>query len=467
MVLNAPNGRDLTHFYNNKQCLTDTCQDSDHTDCWRFSPYDRAETRDYFIRMLALPLGAALAFFVIFYLSMYDNPIIHLTSTILVFVASIFLNSRIRERIRANRYEITAADGLIDVQIPYDIAQEANLFRFNLNTIQNPPEYTIGFLGDIMMINDHALDFDRSVLTFFDDVDLIVGNLEGIVRVPGDTLGKQAHEQSILEKLEYFLDQVNSITQLNHYPQLLLCLSNNHSSDYGNREFCASLELIRAQPNIHVFGRHDTSNVTINGHPINIATATQWSNKKNWQCISEYTNARVDNGFATLHRANHVNIFFPHWSYENERYARDDIQDQANTLLIGNANRWDLIFGHHSHTRQPIQVVIDPHSGLRRLVVYSGGNFTSGAVIIREQRHIYGIIMKCRIGILQGTAAQYAIGDVEWRRTYNDRHLTAETKTVCIDRERYQRNDNLRIFLAIVIIGFVVILKVLEFLGII
>ncbi|NVM45736.1 MAG: CapA family protein [Candidatus Lokiarchaeota archaeon] len=460
MVLKAPNGRDLTTFYNQNPGLTLPCQDSDETDWWRLSPYNREETKNYVLKLIALPLVASAAFFFIFILSLFSNPIIHLISTILVFIAALFFNSYTRELIRANRYEITVADGLIDVPIPYDINQEASLFKFNLNTIQNPHEYTLGFLGDIMMINNHELDFDPLVLQFFSDVDLIVGNLEGIVRASGDTLGKQAHCPSIFRKLQGLLGPNKP---------LLLCLSNNHSSDYGNREFDISLELIRNQPqaNIHVFGRHDTPNVTINGFPINIATATQWSNQKNWECISEYTNTNVNNGFGALHKDDHVNIFFPHWSYENEKYTRDDIQDQADTLLTGNAKRWDLIFGQHSHTRQPIQRVTDPDSGLNKLVVFSGGNFTSGAVIIREQRHIYGIIMKCRIGLLPGSRDQYAIGDVEWRKTYNDRHIISGTKTICIDREKYRINRIYSLILGIAVIGLVVLLKVLELFGLI
>jgi hypothetical protein len=405
--------------------------------------------------MFGLPLLASAALIIICILGFWGNPILQLISSILSFIASIFLSSYTRELLRARRYEITVADGLIDVPIPYNVTQEASLFRFNLNTIQNPYNFTIGFLGDIMMVNDHNLDFDPLVLDFFSDVDLIVGNLEGIVRPTGDTLGKQAHCPTIFNKLQGLLGPNT---------QLLLCLSNNHSSDYGNREFDTSLELIRAEPNIHVFGRHDTPNVIIDAYPINIATATQWSNQKNWECISEYTNTNVNNGFGALHRNNHVNIFFPHWSYENERYARHCIQDHANTLLTRGANRWDLIFGQHSHTRQPIRRVTDPQSGLRKLVVFSGGNFSSGAVIIREQRHIYGIIMKCRIGLLPGST-QYAIGDVEWRKTYNDRHITAGTKTISIDRRRYRINNIYSLIIGIVIIGLIFLLKLLELLG--
>jgi len=458
MGLRAPDGTDLDIFYAQNPCLNSPCEDSDETDWWRFSPYNWEETKYYIIKMFALPLGASIVYFLIFILSLYNNPVIHITNSILVFIGGLFLNSYRRERRRAREYEITVADGLIDVPIPYDVTQEASLFKFNLNPLSpTAPKFTIGFVGDIMMVNKHELDFDP-ILPFFDDVDLIVGNLEGIVRNHRNTLGKQAHQLTIFDKLKPLL-RTNR--------QLLLCLSNNHSSDYGNREFAASLKEIREQRNIHVFGRYDTPNVFTNNFPINIATATQWSNQKNWECISEYTNANIANGFSALRKSNHVNIFFPHWSYENERYTRNDIQDQADTLLTGNANRWDLIFGQHSHTRQPIKRVTDPQSGLKKLVVFSGGNFTSGAVIIREQKHIYGIIMKCRIGLLQGSQTQYAIGDVEWRKTYNDRHITEGTKTISIDRKPYRINNKYLLIIGIVLIGLIITLKVLEFFGII
>jgi len=398
MGLRAPDGTDLDIFYAQNPCLNSPCEDSDETDWWRFSPYNWEETKYYIIKMFALPLGASIVYFLIFILSLYNNPVIHITNSILVFIGGLFLNSYRRERRRAREYEITVADGLIDVPIPYDVDQEESLFKFNLNTLSpTAPKYTIGFVGDIMMVNKHELDFDP-ILPFFDDVDLIVGNLEGIVRNHRNTLGKQAHQLTIFDKLKPLL-RTNR--------QLLLCLSNNHSSDYGNKEFAAS------------------------------------------------------------RKSNHVNIFFPHWSYENERYTRNDIQDQADTLLTGNANRWDLIFGQHSHTRQPIKRVTDPQSGLKKLVVFSGGNFTSGAVIIREQKHIYGIIMKCRIGLLQGSQTQYAIGDVEWRKTYNDRHITEGTKTISIDRKPYRINNKYLLIIGIVLIGLIITLKVLEFFGII
>ena len=62
MKLNAPNGDELTDYYNNYSGLTLPCRDRDHTDWWRLSPYDREETRAYIIRMLGLPLLASFIF---------------------------------------------------------------------------------------------------------------------------------------------------------------------------------------------------------------------------------------------------------------------------------------------------------------------------------------------------------------------------------------------------------------------
>ena len=132
MMLRAPNGDELTFYYNNNICLTPPCRNSDHTDWWRISPYNREETKDYVIRMLGLPLLASGVFIVISILSFWGNPILQLTSSILSIIASFLLWSFIREQRRAERYKITAADGLIDVPIPYNVAQEANLFKFNL-----------------------------------------------------------------------------------------------------------------------------------------------------------------------------------------------------------------------------------------------------------------------------------------------------------------------------------------------
>ena len=463
--LDGVNRTDLRAYYNANPGYVNNCGRNNNTDWWRFTPYNWQETKYWILKMVALPLAATVIFIFIFQIGLgsFNDPIIQFISYILLFIANIFLTSYSREVIRAEMYEITVADGLIDVPVPYDINQEETLFRFNLNPI-GPTKFTIGFVGDIMMMRDYDLVFHNDIITFFNDVDIIVGNLEGIVNAGGHTLTTQAHLPTIITQLQ---------SLLRHNTQWLLCLSNNHSIDFGNIELHDSLDLIRDEPNIYVFGRNDVPNVVSHNNPINIATATQWSNQGNWDCISRYENINVNNGFGRIFQNNNINILFPHWGYENERYVRPSIQSHARMLLTGqnqivqaggNTNNWDLIFGHHSHVRQPIMKVNDINAGLWRLVVFSGGNLTSGATFIRKRKHIYGTIMKCRIGPLTANPAQLAIGNVEWRRTYNRNEAVnnRRTKTICIDRERYRISNTTSLIIAIILIGSIILVRVLE-----
>ena len=52
--------------------------------------------------------------------------------------------------------------------------------------------FTIGFVGDIMKMGKYELKFEKRIKDFFDDVKLIVGNLEGIItdKWPGITAQK-------------------------------------------------------------------------------------------------------------------------------------------------------------------------------------------------------------------------------------------------------------------------------------
>ena len=316
---------------------------------------------------------------------------------------------------------------------------------------------------------------------FFEGVDIIIGNLEGIVTEKRARIPKQAHENPPI------LCQLKSL--LKHNTKWLLCISNNHSIDFGNSDFHDSLNKIQSDPRFDVFGRNDVPNVLVQNFPINIASATEWSNKKNWDCISIYNKA----GINSYHCQGKFNILFPHWGYENEKYVRERVRLDAEALLTGGSpeykkkqkfvrkvfkkqiipeqfKNWDFIFGHHSHVRQPIMVfehelkdrannLIKDSEGknicLKKLVAFSGGNFTSGAKIIRKKKHIYGIIMKCEIGPLQNCSEQYAMSNVEWRRTVNNKK--DKTKTVSIDRTVYRTYNLWALILGIVFIGLFVL----------
>lgn len=257
---------------------------------------------------------------------------------------------------------------------------------------------------------------------------------------------------------------------------MLLCLSNNHSADFGNKPFNKSLHRIQNRRRFDTFGRSDISNIVIQKKNINISCATEWSNQKKWNFMSNYEDINDRIGIRPTHLANHFNILYPHWGFENEKYVRKRIQLDAKALLTGleqkytlyqNFTRellaeriqpdpdkkWDLIFGHHPHVRQPIMEVEDTfidNAGVKipykKLVVFSGGNFTSGANVIRHKKHNRGIIMKCEIGPLKGYRDKIVAGNIEWRNTINKKSKKIKTikgkkvrtKTVSIDRAPYK-----------------------------
>lgn len=461
MVLTNRRGTVLDNYYGTTAGLASVgpypapvapCDEST-THCIWSSPYDLQETIYWIIKMLVLPGLVSVLLILYVILPTFENPIFELINSILTPIGSVFILIWMRESIRTARNRIPNNQLVVSGTV--------------LNKIENP-KYKIGFVGDIMMMNNHDLRFDQAVKQFFSDTEFIIGNLEGIV-INADCRGsQQRHKSNILPQL---------VRVLSPNKKWFLCLSNNHSIDYGNLAFHKSLIKVQKNPMFDVFGRNDVTNVFVQEHHINIATGTEWSNQNSWACTARYRNAELwtyhDN--VTFHDDNHplngakrFNILFPHWGYENERYVRKRIQKDAKALttaeeqsytryqkMIRNClnkeilpdpdgRKWDLIFGHHSHTPQPIMKVEDTTENqvkFHKLIAFSGGNFTSGANIIRRKKHIYGTIVKCDIGPLKDCRTQLAVGKVEWKTTVNERDSddVGPYKTVKIYTRTYRR----------------------------
>ena len=193
-----------------------------------------------------------------------------------------------------------------------------------------PSLYKIGFVGDIMKMGDYWLRFDKRVIKFFKDVDLIVGNLEGIITTSNWLgLSAQKHEISILSQLRY----------LGHPPKnWLLCTSNNHSSDFGNNEFENSTKKIKGY-NFRVFGdisenqnylypKSEISDSKKKKEEINFVSGTMWNNQRDHASVSQFEN--IDNH----NKDDKFNILYPHWHFENECYVRRRNQYKSITLLL-------------------------------------------------------------------------------------------------------------------------------------
>lgn len=457
------------------------CNNSTNFNCWG-SPYDLQETIYWIIKMLVLPGLVSILIIFLVILPTFENPIFEIANIILTPIASVFILIMARESTRATINRIPS-----NRLIPSGTI---------LNNIVVDESFKIGFVGDIMMMRKYDLIFDPAVKNFFNDVEVIIGNLEGIMINDDYHCSQQRHIPDILRQLEDLLS-----------PNInwLLCLSNNHSIDYGNQAFHTSLIEIQTNPRFNVFGRNDVPNVLFQGQPINIASGTEWSNQNTWICTSRYRNTELwtYHNKTTLNGVNRFNVLFPHWGYENERYVRQRIQLDATALLTGEQQaytsyqnfirhhldklilpdplrKWDLIFGHHSHTPQPIMRIddyltlangerIQDQEGndilFHKLVAFSGGNFTSGAWIIRRKKHIYGYVMKCDIGPLVGHPNQLAIGKVEWTNTVNKRHTEGDRKWKTVEfYDRRYRTYTHYLWSLLIGVGIIILILFLRYL---
>ncbi|NHJ21735.1 MAG: hypothetical protein EAX91_12380 [Candidatus Lokiarchaeota archaeon] len=435
---------------------------------WGISPYEIEETLYYFCKQVALPGLAGVLIPLTIFFGIFENSFIETLSYIIYGVAAILLISVGREYIRGLRYKIK--EGVIYLPGPYYLKHEAEDYSPIINEISDEPKYKIGFVGDIMKMNGFGLNFHPDIKTFFKDTDLIIGNLEGIIINKKCPILKQGHLVGILEKLEALLSDNN---------MWLLCLSNNHGEDFSNTQFNETVHTIQNYSDkFNVFGRGDVSFISNEKKDLYVACATQWSNQKTWNYTFKYNNPSIElNDYINsatypfqLIRNNNFNILLPHWGFENEKYVRTRFQEDAKALLTGILpdykwlkkiykkrllkgifahpnHKWDLIFAHHPHVLQPIMTVPDTFKTkdgktipLKKLVVFSAGNFTSGANIIRKKKHISGIIMKCEIGPLKECNEKLAIGKMEWRRTKNlkIRVKRKPAKLVCIDSDNYR-----------------------------
>jgi len=431
--------------------------------------------------MIALPLGASLIFIFIYQIGFgsINNPIFEWITYISLFIGNIFFTCYWRELARAEYFKITLDDGLIEEGVTPDItfSNDTEAYTYKLNEISE--KYKIGFVGDIMMMRKHELEADEKVKDFFSDAKIIVANLEGIVRDCGSTFKTQAHKPEILTQLGKLL---------NCNTQWLLCLGNNHSIDFGNKEFHTSLHKIRKSPNTFVFGRNDVSNTYYENPAIpsiyyNLTTATQWSNQHNWDCLTLLEDRGSNNGIRAHHHDAHFHILYPHWGFENERYVRTRFQLDARALLTGVRQEypnglpalfnpdptqcWDLIIGHHPHVRQPIMKVpakTARNVSFNRLVVFSTGNFTSGVHFLRAKKHLFGTSIICGIGPLTADTNQWAIGNVSWQRTVNVRTKPGGCKTKTIERDEgdYPSFNRNSFWYGVIIIVGILIFRILE-----
>jgi hypothetical protein len=266
------------------------------------------------------------------------------------------------------------------------------------NLIVNPI-MKLGFVGDIMVIKDIDFVINKDVKSFFYDVDVMIGNFEGIVLTQPrkHVFMAQQHSERVLSILRDFFPPAKTI----------LACANNHSGDYGWSGFKLSRQRIQ-DFGFTTIGSRDQPAALIN-EKVNIAACTKWSNQ---DC----------NFVATLEESNKYflefgafNILYPHWGYEMQLLPKTPQRLYGEQLI----NIWDAVIGHHSHCPQPISLFTK--GSLKKMMAYSLGNFISTDYI---KTLPVGIILKFEIGeCLHGG---WGVGRIDWELIWiNERSKTS------------------------------------------
>lgn len=219
---------------------------------------------------------------------------------------------------------------------------------------------------------------------YFDEDDLSIGNMEVIIG--NDTMSISGDGYSFCAP-SYVGDLVNTLNLQ------VLSTANNHVYDRGITGINSTLDYFREKTNIMTVGTYkDQSDrdkehiLEINGIKFGFLAYTYGTNSRvdiNYRNLvglyrnpdtktmdEEYKN-RLTKEISELRDKVDVLMVMMHWGDEFTFTPNNNQIEMANFL---NSLNVDIIYGSHSHSIQPIDIIGDEH---KTLVYYSLGNFVS------------------------------------------------------------------------------------------
>lgn len=245
------------------------------------------------------------------------------------------------------------------------------------------------------------LGFSDDIRDFFQDVDYLVANFEGVLYEEEKSpfvLLAQRHNRQILTDLKELLPA----------SKIILSLGNNHGADFGFKTFIHTKTVLE-EMGFRVVGGRGFESLYLNDD-IKLVAATEWSNQSHGY-LSFLERAQV------FYDDQCFSILYPHWGHEMEYWPRQTFKDQA----LEHLKRWDLIIGHHSHL--PGLINSYPHDKGEKLLAYSLGDSASA---VPRRRYRFGMMTKVSIG--QNSASQWLVGQGSWRYT----HLKSQEKEMVL-----------------------------------
>lgn len=202
-------------------------------------PYTLKETLNWLLKHINIYIGWTLsATIVLIIISIFNflAPFWYLTFLIIIIIL-MFWGVNYLSRVVYKKLYTTKIFGEMDKKIGW--------FKGVLNKKIQEPKFWIGFVGDIMKMNKYNLTFDNGLREFFKYTKLIVGNLEGIITKKKSGWASQNHREELFKNLKELTENENI--------DWLICMSNNHSGDFGYNEFKHTWDLALKEE-IEIFG---------------------------------------------------------------------------------------------------------------------------------------------------------------------------------------------------------------------
>lgn len=236
------------------------------------------------------------------------------------------------------------------------------------------PVTRVGFVGDIMNIDNKALSFSEALHEWADQHEVLVGNFEATIHDSKEREGIWwGSHQPQAERI------VSDLAKLFDPSKFYLGLANNHSGDYRKSVFDRSNRMIE-KAGFPLFGMKESPFIDIH-EDVRIVAGTMWSNQKADDILWLPKPHEADG----LRRAGAANVFYPHWGFELEAWPRRFLVKQAREF----AKCFDAIIGHHAHNPQPLEL----HDGVP--IAYGLGDF---CFYYDLPTYRYGMIVSLDIG---------------------------------------------------------------------
>jgi len=270
--------------------------------------------------------------------------------------------------------------------------------------------YENSFIHEVAKQNNDFNYFVENIRPIFEKDDLTLVNLETTLTNSTKKANKKFTFKGEPEYAEIL--ELASIEAVN--------IANNHTYDYLEKGFNDTLQSL-SNTGIGYFGYEYSYLIQIKGINIGLLGYEGWD-------FSQKLQDQIKKDLLELQKSADLIIVSFHWGNENQYYPETDQIDLAHYSIDNGA---DLVFGHHPHVIQGIEIYKDKY------IVYSLGNFLYGGhrnpadkdTFIFQQTFYFNRRER-QVTNTEVEIIPFSISSVSFRNDYRPTPLTGDDKVL-------------------------------------